>query len=168
MTAFRIEPLSSEHRRSAFDCGSQPLNDYWARQVGQDVRRRITTCFVAIEAATERVAGYYTLSAGGLSLAELPESIANKLPRYPTVPIVRIGRLAVDRDFQGQRLGGVLLYDALQRSVKSEIAVFAAVVDAKDEAAERFYERFGFQRLATPGSTLFLTFSDALKQLVGG
>ena len=130
-----------------------------------DVRRRVATCFVAIDSATHRIAGYYTLSAGSISLASLPEPTAKKLPRYPHVPVVRIGRLAVDREFQGKKLGSALLFDALVRSLDSEIAAFAAVIDAKDEAAVQFYERHGFEKLSSDGKLLFLPLSDSLRRL---
>ncbi|WP_437207123.1 GNAT family N-acetyltransferase [Planctomicrobium sp. SH664] len=165
MAPYRMELLSDDHDRTGFDCGVAPLNDYLLRQVGQDTRRRVTTCFVAVETASDRLAGYYTLSAGSVVLDDLPEKTAKKLPRYPTVPIVRIGRLAVDQRDQGQQLGSALLFDALKRSISAEIAAFAAVVDAKDDHAKRFYERFGFQSLNAKPRVLFLPLSDAIKKL---
>ena len=110
-TPFRIEPLDGQDR-SQFDCGVAALNLYLQRQAGQDVRRRITACYLLIEQSSRAVAGYYTLSAGSVLLADIPEPIAKKLPRYPTVPVVRIGRLAIDRAYQGQKLGSVLVADA--------------------------------------------------------
>lgn len=168
MAGFRIEALANSHSRDGFDSGSPALNDYLARQVRQDVRRRITTCFVAIESATGRLAGYYTLSAGSVSLVDLPQSVAKKLPRYPVIPVVRIGRLAIDRSFQGRGLGSALLFDALKRSIETDIGVFAALVDAKDENAASFYERHGFQRIVSKENALFLPMSDALKRLING
>lgn len=168
MPPFRIEPLAKGHDRDGFDCGSEPLNRYFTQQVNQDVKRLITACFVAVESATGQVAGFYTLSAGSVSLAELPETITKKLPRYPTVPIVRMGRLAVAVGFQGRKLGAALLFDALKRSIEADIACFAAVVDAKDENAVQFYVRHGFQQFASKPDTLFLPLSDALKKLAGG
>lgn len=169
MTApFRIEPLAKSHDRRGFDCGVPPLNDYLARQAGQDVRRRVAACFVAVETATEALAGFYTLAAGGVSLPDLPEPIAKKLPRYPTVPIVRIGRLAVDRSFQGRRLGEALLADAVKRTLGSDVAAFAAVVDAKDDDAVRFYKRYGFQQLGTDPRTLFLPLDEGQRRLATG
>ncbi|MFO1093205.1 MAG: GNAT family N-acetyltransferase [Planctomycetaceae bacterium] len=165
MADFRIEPLDKRHDRLGFDCGSAPLNRYFSQQVGQDVKRRVTACFVAIEESTDQVAGYYTLSAGSVSLTDLPETTARKLPRYPTVPIVRIGRLAVALGFQGRKLGAALLFDALKRSMNADIACFAAVVDAKDTDAVRFYEWHGFHKLTSKSDVLFLPFSEALRRL---
>ena len=165
MAPFRIEPLGPDHDRDQFDCGVPPLNDYLVKQVGQDARRRVTACFVATEVTSGRLAGYYTLSAGSVALSDLPEKTAKKLPRYPNIPIIRIGRLAVDLSFQGQQLGAALLFDALKRSVRAEIAAFAAVVDAKDENAVHFYERYGFQSLSSSARVMFLPLSEAVKKL---
>src|SRR5690606_10746962 len=106
------------------------------------VRRRVAACFVAL-AEGQRIAGYYTLASASLLLTDLPASVGKKLPRYPTVPAVRMGRLAVDQAFKGQGLGGALLADALDRAVRSEIAAYALIVDAKDEAAAAFYRHHG-------------------------
>jgi GNAT superfamily N-acetyltransferase len=101
-----------------------------------------------------RIAGYYTLASASVLLADLPVSTTKKLPRYPTVPTVRMGRLAVDQSFKGQGLGGALLADALNRAADSEIAAFALMVDAKDEVAVAFYLHHGF--IALPDSPLKL------------
>jgi ribosomal protein S18 acetylase RimI-like enzyme len=115
----------------------------------------VTTCFVALTGG-QRVAGYYTLSSASLVLADLPDGASKKLPRYPTVPAVRMGRLAVDQDFHGQGLGSALLADALNRAARSEIAAYALIVDAKDESAAAFYRHHGFIALPNSPSILFL------------
>ncbi len=125
------------------------LDAYFARQATQDVRRRASACFVAVEAGTGKVAGYYTLAAGGVPLTDLPAALAKRLPRYPSVPVARIGRLAVDMVFHGRKLGGALLADAAIRAMRSEVAVFALMVDAKDDAAEAFHRHHGFERFGT-------------------
>lgn len=93
------------------------------------------------------VAGFYTLSASNVPLTDLPEAMRKKLPRYPSVPVARIGRLAVDARFKGMKHGASLLWDAIERAARSEVTVYAVAVDAKDEAAEGFYRWFGFVRL---------------------
>ena len=108
---FCLEPLA-DHDRSEFDCGSPELNEYFRTRLGQDVRRRYATCFVAVAKREGRVAAYYTLAMGSLGLADLPASVAKKLPRYPQTPVARLGRLAVDLAYQGQKLGAALLADA--------------------------------------------------------
>ena len=152
---FRLAPLDATHDRTAFNSDSEPLNRYLREQVTQDVRRRVTTCFVAL-ADGQRIAGYYTLASASLLLADLPASTSKKLPRYPTVPAVRMGRLAIDQAFKGQGLGGALLADALDRAARAEIAAYALMVDAKDESAADFYRHHGFIALPDSPRTLFL------------
>ncbi len=141
---FIIEPLSSSHDRTEFACGVEALDRYFRQQVGQDVRRRATACFVARETSTGRIAGFYTLAAGGIPLVEMPASLAKRLPRYPSVPVARLGRLAAAIAYQGLQLGAALLWDAIDRANRSELAVYALVVDAQDEQAEQFYRHHGF------------------------
>jgi ribosomal protein S18 acetylase RimI-like enzyme len=154
---FRLDLLGPGHAREAFAFGVQALDIYFARQASQDVRRRTSTCFVAVEASTGKVAGYYTLAAGGVPLTDLPESLTKRLPRYPSVPVARVGRLAVDKAFHGQKLGGALLADAAIRAKRSEVAVFALVVDANDDAAEAFYLHHGFERCGINGRQLIVS-----------
>jgi ribosomal protein S18 acetylase RimI-like enzyme len=141
---FLIEVLGSDHNRTAFSSGVEALDRYFREQVTQDVRRRATACYVALDIATAKVAGYYTLAAAGVALADLPEQLAKRLPRYPSVPVARLGRLAVDKAYRGQQLGASLLWDAAMRALRSEVAVFALVVDAKDDQAVSFYRHHGF------------------------
>jgi ribosomal protein S18 acetylase RimI-like enzyme len=152
---YRVVPLESEHERTTFVSNSETLNRYFQEQVTQDVRRRVAACFVAVN-SEQRLAGYYTLAAASVLLAELPDGTAKKLPRYPSVPAIRMGRLAVDKTCAGQGLGGALLADALERAARSEIAAFAFVVDAKDETAAGFYAHHGFIALPDTSLTLFL------------
>jgi ribosomal protein S18 acetylase RimI-like enzyme len=152
---FRLAPLDVAHDRARFNSGSEPLNRYLREQVTQDTRRRVAACFVAL-ADGQRIAGYYTLASASLLLADLPPSTGKKLPRYPTVPAVRMGRLAVDQAFKGQGLGGALLAHAISRAARSEIAAFAMMVDAKDAAAAAFYRHHGFIALPDSPLTLFL------------
>jgi ribosomal protein S18 acetylase RimI-like enzyme len=141
---FTVVPLGAEHDRTRFASGVTALDRYFREQVTQDIRRRATACYVAIETATGVIAGYYTLSAASVPLTEVPEQLARRLPRYPAVPAARLGRLAVDQAYQGRGLGGALLWDAIERAARSELAVFALVVDAKDDQAEAFYRHHGF------------------------
>ena len=152
---FRLAPLDAAHDRTAFNSDSAPLNRYLREHVTQDVRRRVAACFVAL-ADGQRIAGYYTLASASLLLADLPASTSKKLPRYPTVPAVRMGRLAIDQAFKGQGLGGALLADALDRAARAEIAAYALMVDAKDESAADFYRHHGFIALPDSPRTLFL------------
>ena len=159
---FLLASLDASHDRATFQSDSQPLNRYLKEQATQDIRRRVAACFVAL-ADEWRIAGYYTLASASLLLADLPASTGKKLPRYPTVPAIRMGRLAVDQAFKGQGLGGALLVDALDRSLRAEIAAFALVVDAKDAAAAAFYRHHGFMALPDSPLTLFLPLATALR-----
>jgi ribosomal protein S18 acetylase RimI-like enzyme len=158
---FQLAPLDAAHDRTTFNSGSKPLDRYLQEQVTQDVRRRVAACFVAL-ADGQRIVGYYTLASASLLLADLPASTGKKLPRYPTVPAVRMGRLAVDQTLKGQGLGGALLADALDRAARSEIAAYALMVDAKDEAAAAFYRHHGFIALSDLPLTLFLPLATVL------
>lgn len=157
---FRVAALESGHDRTPFNSGSEALDRYFHYQVSQDIRRRVTACFVAL-AGEAQIAGFYTLASASLLLANLPLSVQKKLPRYPTVPAVRMGRLAVDQGFKGQGLGAALLADALARTLRSDIAAYALVVDAKDETAAAFYQHHGFIRLPEQALTLFLPLATA-------
>ena len=141
---FRIEALAPDHDRASFVCGSDPLDRYFREQASQDMRRRTSACYVAIDEATNAIAGYYTLAAGSVPLTDLSEAMAKKLPRYPLVPVARVGRLAVSVAFQKRQLGSALLWDAGLRAMQSGMGVFALVVDAKDKNAAAFYEHHGF------------------------
>lgn len=153
-----IKPLDSHHDRAGFRCGVAQLDSYLAKQARQDVKRRISRVFVAASPTRPNsVLGYYTLSSLAIELDTLPDSLARKLPRHP-VPAALLGRLAVVQGAQGQGIGAMLLSDAVKRtlSVSDEIAIYALVVDALDESAQRFYERFGFSLLTANGRRLFL------------
>lgn len=159
---FRVASLDLTLDRTKFRSGSDPLDRYFQQQVTQDVRRRVTACFVALT-DEQLIAGYYTLAAASVPLNGLPSSTAKKLPRYPLVPAVRMGRLAVDRNFRKQGLGGALLADALSRAYTSDIAAYALLVDAKDAAAAAFYIHHGFIQLPDTPLTLFLPLATASK-----
>ena len=157
---FRIEVLGTGHDKEVFSCGVDALDRYFLERVTQDMRRRATACYVALETDTDRVAGYYTLAAGGIPLTDMPEDIIKRLPRYPSVPVAKLGRLAIDVDFQGRRLGGVLLWDAVMRASRSEVAVFALVVDAKDNLAEAFCRHHGFASFGSIPRQLILPLTN--------
>ena len=153
---FSIEALQGSHDRSQFDCGSEALDRYIRRQASQNTRRNVTRVFVALPEESNEIAGFYTLSAGSIERNALPEKQAKRLPRYP-VPVALLGRLAVDRRWSGQGLGSALLADVLRRVVRASaaLAVYAVVVDAKDEQAQAFYEHFGFIELPGAKRRLF-------------
>jgi GNAT superfamily N-acetyltransferase len=164
---YRIEPLASSHDRSRFSSGSAPLDRYFREQASQDVKRRVASCFVAVGVQSKDVAGFYTLTAASIALSALAPEIVKKLPRYPVVPAALLGRLAVAQTHQGKGLGGVLLGNALLRVARSELGVFAMLVDAQDEAAQRFYEHYGFALLPGAERRLCLPIALALRRFGG-
>ena len=146
MTApYRIELLGN-HGRSNFACGSDALDSYFREQAKQDMRRRVASCFVAVD-LTGQVAGYYTLSASSIVMDLLPAEQRQRLPKYPAVPAVLLGRLAVSQCNHGMQLGGALVADALLRATRSDVMIYAMIVDAEDDQAALFYEHLGFERL---------------------
>lgn len=151
---FRIEVLTREHNRTDFSCGVEALDRYFREQAGQDTRRRASACYVAIDNTTDATAGYFTLAASGVPLTALPDGLTKKLPRYPLVPVALLGRLAVDHRYRGQQLGAALLWDAAQRAARSEVMVYALVVDAKDDKAFNFYRHHGFAPFGAPKQLL--------------
>jgi len=157
---FRVVPLGKDHDRTTFSSGSDPLDHYFQQQATQEIRRRVTACFVALT-SDQIIAGYYTIAATSVPLIGLPPGTAKKLPRYPLVPAVRMGRLAVDQQFKGQGLGSALLADALNRSFVSDIAAYAMLVDAKDDKAAAFYQHHGFIPLPDSPLSLFLPLATA-------
>jgi GNAT superfamily N-acetyltransferase len=143
-TAFRFEALNAHHERADFDCGNATLNRYIVELASQDAKRLIANCFTCSPIENRRIVGYFTMSAAETLIADLPAELTRKLPRYPSLPAVRLGRLAVDLAWQGKGVGGYLIADCLRRVIASDIAAFAVIVDAKDDAAAAFYRRYGF------------------------
>lgn len=166
-TEYFVEPLGDGHDRSRFRCGVDALDRYFQVQAGQDARRRIASPYVLIRRVDNLVAGFYTLSNAAIALDELPELLARKLPRYRQLPATLLGRLAVDLNHRGRGAGEFLLGDALRRALRGSetTAAFVVVVEAKDDSAIRFYEKFGFipvigqtHRLFLPMKTIALAF----------
>jgi GNAT superfamily N-acetyltransferase len=162
----RIEPLGKRHDRATFSSGQPDIDDWFRRRASQDEKRNVARVFVAIDDDLG-IIGFYGLNSYTLALTELPEEIARKLPRYDAIPAARIGRLARDERVRGRGVGELLLADAVRRILGAgrSVAVFAIVVDAKDDRAAAFYRRFGFQPFPLQPSRLFLLTSTALAAL---
>jgi GNAT superfamily N-acetyltransferase len=155
---YRVEQLGPRHDRASFTCGVEPLDRYLHQQARQNVEQRVAAVFVLVSGDSGKLAGYYTLSSGVVLLTDLPPDIATRLPRYPQVPVILLGRLAIALDRQGQGLGEVLLIDALRRAYQqsNQVGAMAVVVDAKDDRARSFYVRLGSRQLADDPNRLFL------------
>ena len=161
--ALRIEPLSDRHDRGSFASGVEPLDRYLRQQAGQDARRRVASCFVLVSGGDRVPIGYYTLAATSIALAELPEPLAKRLPRYPIAPATLMGRLAIDARRRGEGHGEFMLFDAFSRVLRNDIASYAFVVDAKDDKAAQFYQRYRFRFLIEGGRRLFIPVAEIAK-----
>lgn len=153
----------ARHDRAGFRSGVPELDEYLHRLASQQRKRGVGTVFVLVDSAEPGVVlGYYTLSAAQVDTAELREVDRKRLPRYP-VPCFRMGRLACRADRQGQGLGKLLIACAVQRcqQARLQVAAFALIVDAKDDAAAAFYRHYGFVPCADAPLTLYLPLEAA-------
>jgi len=158
---YSIEPLA-EHGRTTFSCGTPELDSYFRERASRDARNKIGAVFVLLpKTDPSRVAGCYTLSNQEIDIQDLPPELTKRIGKYRRIPATLIGRLAVDRDFQGKGLGEILLIDAMRRSLLASrsVASFAVLVDSKNEDAARFYQKYGFLPLV--GKRMFLPMKTA-------
>jgi len=161
-----IELLDKKHNRKDFDCGKELLNDYLKTQARQDVKRKLSACFVLADSETKVIQGYYTLSNNSIPLSSFSEQIQNKLPKsYKSIPTTLLGRLAIDKKYQGNGIGKILLIDALKRSygISNEIGSFGIIVDPIDDEAKSFYQKYDFIELPDSGKMFIAT--QTLKEL---
>lgn len=164
MPDWAVERLASSHDRSSFDCGEPVLTTWLRARAGQFDRRDLARTFVAIRPGEATVFGYYAISTHRVIYDALPPSEGKGLPRLD-VPTVLIGRLAVERSVQGQGLGEILLIDALRRSatIAEQVGVRAVEVEAIDDRARRFYEKYGFRSLQDEPRHLFMPMHEVRK-----
>jgi len=147
-------PLTAGHDLSGFDCGEPALND-WLRLRALKNESRFSRTYVACQG--NRVVAYYCISAGAVARAAAPGKVRRNAP--DTIPVSVIGRLAVSRDHAGKGLGADILSDALRRiaAASQSIGMGAVLVQAKDEAAKRFYIRCAeFIEYPDDSRTMFL------------
>jgi predicted GNAT family N-acyltransferase len=148
------ENLNSRHRKNEFSCGKQILDTYLHRQANQDIKRKLSACFVIIDQESNLIKGYYTLSNNSIPQKFIPKKFQKRLPKtYSFIPTTLLGRLAIDIHFQGKGIGKLLLIDALKRSfeISKSIGSFAVIVDPLDKEAEMFYDKYGFIELPDSG-----------------
>jgi predicted GNAT family N-acyltransferase len=156
--------LNALHKKEQFGCGKPFLDNYLHKQAKQDVKKRLSGCFVLAD-TSNKVEGYYTLSSASIKRSMLPEVIIKKLPpSYQDLPATLLGRLAIDLSCKGKGLGEFLLLDALKRCYNSSLKIgsMAVVVDPLDEDAIHFYKKYGFIQLPDSGK-MFL----AMETLAG-
>jgi ribosomal protein S18 acetylase RimI-like enzyme len=161
VTAFFSEALA-KHDRSAFTSGNERIDVYFRQTVSQDVKRGYAACYVLVERASAKIAGFYTMSSHSIALTELAPDLARKLPRYPSVPAALIGWLGRDASFRGQRVGTLLLADAITRLATAPIGIHALCADAIDDAAAAFYREHQFLPFNSRPRTLYLPMKTAL------
>jgi ribosomal protein S18 acetylase RimI-like enzyme len=152
--SFKTVALNSAHNKKDFLCGKAPLDNYLHVQVSQDIKRKLSVCFVHTD-EKKNVVGYYTLSSDSIPVEILPEAIQKKMPQaYKNLPTTLLGRLAVDKNYRGKGIGELLLIDALKRAHEisnNQIASMAVIVDPLDEEAIGFYKKYGFIELPDSG-----------------
>jgi GNAT superfamily N-acetyltransferase len=172
--SLRIDLLDSKkHDRSSFDCGVNSLDDYIRTRASQELKKRVSTPYVLTDSPERQVLGYYCLSSYslakpplcGIASAELEESTAKKLPRYPLLPAILLGRLAVDSGYQGKGYGGFLLLDAMKRCLElsTQLAAVAMVVDAISQGAASFYKDYGFIEFPDDPMKLYISMVEIEK-----
>ncbi len=147
------ELLQKYHHRNDFDCGVDLLNNYIKFQASQDVKRKLSVCFVFIDKRI--VKGYYTLSSSSIPIEDVPLKFSKRFPKsYSNIPVILLGRLAIDKSYHGKGYGEYLLIDALKESYevsKEKIGATAVIVEPINDDAERFYGKYGFIKLDISG-----------------
>jgi GNAT superfamily N-acetyltransferase len=160
---YKFEPLA-DHDRSAFHCGVPELDRYLHLQASQDMRRKVAAPFVMVD-RLRKIVGYYTLSAYAIQMNDVPPDLAKKLPKYPLLPATLLGRLAVHEERRGQKLGSLLLMDALHRAWKntSEVASVGVIAEALDDKAKAFYRHHEFVPVPDHPKKMFLAMTTIVK-----
>ena len=165
---FHISLLdTSFHNRESFDCGKSQLNDYLKKRAGQDAKKGYSKTFVATSGVENKeILGYYCTSASSIEFENIPQNLSKRLPKYPA-PCMLIGRLAVDKQMQGKKLGETLLMHALKKAVRvnSEMAIIAVRVDALDEEAKKFNLRYDFVPFKDKELSLLLPMKTIINSL---
>ena len=159
------ENLNTGHKKNEFSCGKKMLDNYLHKQANQDIKRKLSACFVINDKESNLIKGYYTLANNSIPQNVIPTQFQKKLPKsYSSIPTTLLGRLAIDNRFQGKGIGKLLLIDALKRSyeISKNISSFAVVVDPLDEDAEKFYDRYEFIKLPDSGK-MFLPMNTIAK-----
>ena len=165
---FLIEQLDRRHPRKSFDCGQDEVNTWLRKHARQSQDKRLSVTRVLL-APDRRIAGYYTLAIGQISMDELPPEEARKLPRT-LLPVITLAWMGVARPWQGAGFGGRLLARALTDCYRTgqDLPVVAVILDCLDQAAKRFYKRFDFRELPGHGLKLFLSWRELARMMGDG
>jgi GNAT superfamily N-acetyltransferase len=165
-TKYFVKPLEREDR-AAFQCGEETLDRYFRERASRDMTNGLAAVFIVVpENVPNTIAGFFTLSSQQIPCDVLPEELRKKTGRYKSVGATLLGRMAVAREFQNQKLGRFVLLAALHEAWKAtrHVSSFAVVVDVKTEKVVPFYEKYGVRRLE--GNRLMLamkTIDDLFK-----
>jgi predicted GNAT family N-acyltransferase len=154
----KIEQLENIHIREGFSCGYDLLDNYLKRQANQDIKRKLSSCSVLVDEQNV-VKGYFTLSANSIRRQDLPEELIKKLPpSYSDLPVILLGRIAIDKSIQGNGFGENLLLYALKKclDLSNQLGILAVVVDPIDSKAVSFYKFYGFMELPTSDKMFLL------------
>lgn len=167
---FNVEKLDKRHDRANFESSSPFLTNYFRTQARQDVDKHSATCYVALSCSNGALIGFYTLACGNIVLDSLSPADQKKLPSYPVVPAILLGRLAISATVEKQGVGTALLVDALIRAyeLSEQVASFAVVVDAIDEKAKGFYKHVGFSELTKEPMRLIMPMGTIKKMFAPG
>jgi len=152
----KIDLLSKKHKKDFFDCENEILNQYLKTIATQDVKRKLSACFVLVT-EDDTIVGYYTLANNSIPLNHFSSDIQRKLPPfYASIPTTLIGRLAIDKNYKGKGFGKYMLIDALKRCYETseKVASFAVVVDPIDHQAKKFYSTYDFIELKGSGKMM--------------
>ena len=144
--------IRDSFKRDNFDCGKESLNNYIQRNATKDVKIGTCACFI-IKNDDEEVIGYYTLSTESIPIEDAPPTFQKKI-KYEYVPVILLGRLAVDKNYFGKGLGKFLLVNSLKRSLDvatNHVGAVAVIVDPIDEEAKAYYGKYGFILLPDSG-----------------
>lgn len=162
---YSIAKLSKDHIKNNFSCGIDYLDNYLKKQAGQDIQKNVSVTYALSHQSELEILGFYTLSSTTINPGELPSEFYRKLPKYPLLPGVLLGRLAVSKTHTGRGLGGHLLIDALKRSVSIShiMGITAVIVDAKNPGASEFYRHYGFISFIDDPLRLFLPMNTITK-----
>lgn len=151
------EKISDKHETAGFDCGQPSLNDFLKSRAVKNAENKATVTFVVCHEGSDEVAGFFSLATGAVMREGAPKGMQRNMPR--DIPVVVLGRLAVDQSCQGIGLGADMLSEAIDRALAAaeHVAVRALLVHALDENAAAFYKRHGF--VETPFDPLVLMLS---------
>lgn len=155
---WRFDKLSRSHDRATFSSDVPPLDNFLKNSARQNADAGVSATIVAVRPGSTAISGFFTVRMGEVAFDLLPEQARKKLPRYP-VPVVHLARLAVDVRERGKGLGELLLMECFSRALRAnaEVSALAIEVSAKDEAAVRFYARYGFTRFLDDHHHMYLS-----------